>query len=447
MTPMERNRGGRPRHPDILTPAEWRVLEALREGGTNAEIGARLGISADAVKYHVSNMLGKLALRDRRELASWRPGEEPGRQRGLVAIPAAIAYLARPVVWVGMGMAAVAGATALAVAAVALVAIALVGVPGSADEPTPVRPPAVAATPTPPAAAVVTPTPTATTTATPTATPAATPAPTAPPTATPTATATPPPIATPAPTPALDPGSTTVRYNRLDTTGAAATAGSYAFLTTAGDTSSAIYNFGYLPQDGVELRVHPADASGTSRAAFYDTVRVGDSFDYRTNGPDCAFRFKVTSVAAAATPRVFGIEYLRGYGGWCEDFVDDPGAATDVEFVWGVRPGIPGPDGVRALLRGEPAGEGTYRLYEGVPYVLDVPAGMRVIQNGMYYRDYYHLPPPPNAPRAHVTLTDADTRSVLLIDPDTGREIERRTTSLDVDALFDQIVASIRRVE
>ena len=59
MGAMERNRGGRPRHPDVLTPAEWRVLEALREGGTNAEIGARLGISADAVKYHISNMLGK----------------------------------------------------------------------------------------------------------------------------------------------------------------------------------------------------------------------------------------------------------------------------------------------------------------------------------------------------------------------------------------------------
>ena len=57
---MERNRGGRPRHPDILTPAEWRVLDALREGGTNAEIAARLGISPDAVKYHISNMLGKL---------------------------------------------------------------------------------------------------------------------------------------------------------------------------------------------------------------------------------------------------------------------------------------------------------------------------------------------------------------------------------------------------
>ena len=47
---MERNRRGRPRHPDILTPAEWRVLEELRDGGTNAEIAARLGLSPDAAR-------------------------------------------------------------------------------------------------------------------------------------------------------------------------------------------------------------------------------------------------------------------------------------------------------------------------------------------------------------------------------------------------------------
>ncbi|MYA21060.1 MAG: helix-turn-helix transcriptional regulator, partial [Chloroflexi bacterium] len=115
---MERNRGGRPRHPDILTPAEWRVLEALREGGTNAEIGARLGISADAVKYHVSNMLGKLQLRDRQELAAWRPEEHQRPLRSLVAIPAAVAHAARPVVSVGIGAAAVGGAAAAVVAIV-----------------------------------------------------------------------------------------------------------------------------------------------------------------------------------------------------------------------------------------------------------------------------------------------------------------------------------------
>ena len=85
---MERNRGGRPRHPDVLTPAEWRVLDALRDGGTNAEIAARLGVSPDTVKTHISNMLAKLELRDRRALAAWRPDTPRRRLGGVLAVPA-----------------------------------------------------------------------------------------------------------------------------------------------------------------------------------------------------------------------------------------------------------------------------------------------------------------------------------------------------------------------
>ena len=40
---MDSDRGGRPRQPDILTPAEWRVLEELRKGGTNAELAVAGG--------------------------------------------------------------------------------------------------------------------------------------------------------------------------------------------------------------------------------------------------------------------------------------------------------------------------------------------------------------------------------------------------------------------
>ncbi len=63
---------GRPRHPERLTPAEQRVLRHLRQGKTNAEIADDLGVSPDAVKYHVSNMLGKLELESREQLAAWR---------------------------------------------------------------------------------------------------------------------------------------------------------------------------------------------------------------------------------------------------------------------------------------------------------------------------------------------------------------------------------------
>ena len=110
----------------------------------------------------------------------------------------------------------------------------------------------------------------------------------------------------------------------------------------AGDASSAIGNFGYSAQASVELRIHPIDAGGTSRAAFYDTVKVGDRFDYQTNGIRCAFRFKVTSVAETASPKAFGIEFVNRYGGWCRDLVDDPEGRKAVQLRLGAPLRHPG---------------------------------------------------------------------------------------------------------
>ena len=62
---------GRPPHADVLTPAEWRVVEAVRHGLSNPAIAARQGVSADAVKYHVGNALQKLSFSSRRELRHW----------------------------------------------------------------------------------------------------------------------------------------------------------------------------------------------------------------------------------------------------------------------------------------------------------------------------------------------------------------------------------------
>ena len=235
----------------------------------------------------------------------------------------------------------------------------------------------------------------------------------------------------------------TLRYDTLDITGAATTPGSYAFLETAGDASSAIGNFSASAYTGVELRIHPTDASGTSRATFYDTVQVGDRFDYRTNRLRCGFRFKVTSVTATASPRTFGIEIVRAYGGSCGGFVDDPGAAKTVDFVWRVRPGIPGFDDTRVMLRNEPTGPGTYRLGQGGRCVMDVPVGMQVI-----FDSHVLLEPvegqPPDAPRQAITLLDAETGAQLDIDSGRCREIRRITTSSAVNALFDQIIASLR---
>jgi DNA-binding CsgD family transcriptional regulator/catechol 2,3-dioxygenase-like lactoylglutathione lyase family enzyme len=62
---------GRPRHADVLTPAEWRVLEAVRHGMSNPTIARRQGVSVDAVKFHVSNVLTKLGFARRSELRRW----------------------------------------------------------------------------------------------------------------------------------------------------------------------------------------------------------------------------------------------------------------------------------------------------------------------------------------------------------------------------------------
>lgn len=64
-------RRGRPPFDDVLTPAEWRVVESVRHGLSNPQIARRLGVGVDAVKYHVANALGKLGLADRRALRHW----------------------------------------------------------------------------------------------------------------------------------------------------------------------------------------------------------------------------------------------------------------------------------------------------------------------------------------------------------------------------------------
>lgn len=64
-------RRGRPPHDDLLTPAEWRTVYAVRHGLTNQQIADRRGISLDAVKYHVANAIAKLGLKNRKALKSW----------------------------------------------------------------------------------------------------------------------------------------------------------------------------------------------------------------------------------------------------------------------------------------------------------------------------------------------------------------------------------------
>lgn len=53
-----------------FTERELGILRELTTGDSNSEIGARIGISASTVKYHVENLLSKTGFRTRTELAA-----------------------------------------------------------------------------------------------------------------------------------------------------------------------------------------------------------------------------------------------------------------------------------------------------------------------------------------------------------------------------------------
>ncbi|HEX2221399.1 MAG TPA: LuxR C-terminal-related transcriptional regulator, partial [Candidatus Limnocylindria bacterium] len=71
--PGHRRRRGRPAHPDVLTPAEWQVLDWMRHGIGRAEIARRRGTSREAVRYHLRNIAGKLGVDGSAALRRW-PG-------------------------------------------------------------------------------------------------------------------------------------------------------------------------------------------------------------------------------------------------------------------------------------------------------------------------------------------------------------------------------------
>lgn len=179
---MLRRGRGRPPYPDILTPAEWRVLREIRTGATNAEIAVRLGLSIATIKFHVRNIRNKLHLTERAELVAWRgePQHEGqlAKRRRMLAPTGLLVGFWKPVV-AGIAITVVGGS--------AIVAGVLAYTIANDQEPPagPGEEPASAATVSPiPATAEAT-SPPATPTPTPTATPAATDTPRATPTSTP----------------------------------------------------------------------------------------------------------------------------------------------------------------------------------------------------------------------------------------------------------------------
>ena len=96
-----------------LTVREREVLGLLRGGLTNADIAEQLQISVDGAKYHVSEIIRKLGVRNRYEAAHW-PGRPPWWMAAITKLawgPLRVPAWASPV--------AIASATVLLVGAIA----------------------------------------------------------------------------------------------------------------------------------------------------------------------------------------------------------------------------------------------------------------------------------------------------------------------------------------
>ncbi len=262
---------------------------------------------------------------------------------------------------------------------------------------------------------------------TPEATPASTPTP--PPTSTPAATA------TAAPAAASEPVREAFHYN-LHASGDVARPGTYALLADAKDLQGRVEAGWFFRAGG--LLIHESDAGGVSRAAFYETVAVGDVFELWVNR-NCFGRFRIAGIleepAGMPRSRLFASEPIASSYALCFSSFTGDYPEGDVLFRWRPKQGVMGADGIRVMLRDEPVtGPGTFRVAPYRPLVVDVPAGMTLASHGHGLVDV--------ATGAKLEFYGGSTE-------ESGRHPgtrDRTDPDRDVDALFDEILASARTV-
>ena len=148
----------------------------------------------------------------------------------------------------------------------------------------------------------------------------------------------------------------TLSYDTYDTTGAVTEAGSYAFLTEAGDGAmTAVSTYEGL-RDGTTsaLLIHKSDAGGASRTKFYDAVEAGDLFEWK-EANDCFVRYTVSEVKpdpAGAVPRKsLRVESIAYAFTGCSGAIatgSAPGSAANsassspASVTWGALPNLGG---------------------------------------------------------------------------------------------------------
>ena len=242
---------------------------------------------------------------------------------------------------------------------------------------------------------------------------------------------------TPTPTPTI------LRYDEYDATSGATAPGAHSILLDAADLSSGIVDFANAPT-AAALLVNVDGFGGRRYAEFLADVAVGDAFTWE-HPTKCWFAYRVTELLddpPAPARKLFAIELTA------QDSCTGPVSVRGLYYrlIWGPAPSEPriGADGIRILPTDYPVEGGrTYRLSDyGSPgrIVIDVPAGMRLIDRGV-------------SEEWTAFLQDEASGAVLGLDfysgEDVGRHIppeyDTSSAARDVGALFDAIAASARR--
>ena len=135
---------------------------------------------------------------------------------------------------------------------------------------------------------------------------------------------------------------TALRYETYDLTGAAASAGSYAFLSDADGAASVVTTYEGL-RDGSAggLLIHTSDAQGASQRSLYAAVAAGDLFEWRRSY-DCWVRYQVTEVkpdpSGAAARKLLAVERASYAFTGCSGAI----STGAVLIAWGLLPDLGG---------------------------------------------------------------------------------------------------------
>lgn len=242
------------------------------------------------------------------------------------------------------------------------------------------------------------------------------------------------------------PPPTILRYDEYDATGGATAPGAFAFLADAADLSSGIVSFADAPT-AAALLINVVGYSSHPHAEFLNGVAIGDLFTWE-HVPSCWFAYRITDVLSdppAPGRKLFAIELTAQDP--CTAPVSVRGSYD--RLIWGPPPSEPriGPDGLRIFPTDYPVESGrTYRVGPGsYGFVIDVPAGMRLIYRGTSSED---------SPGGNWTayFEDEASGAALALDYSSGEDVGRYIPpeydssgeTRDVDALFDAIIASFR---